>query len=198
MGPEGEDVQVLVRVGTQDLVTEAERVAGIPDCSSDRVVPNPEFNPKLVRDCEILISLEGGFSKFKLDHWRPDKPMKKWKGIRIGGQPGGPLRVTEILIPGQQLNGKIPGGISELTGLELISLGNNRLGGGMPRFQRLERLRELYLSGNRLTGEIPEEFGALGHLEYLDLTDNQLTGCIPTKLSNKEGLVILSDGLQPC
>ena len=48
----------------------------------------------------------------------------------------------------------------------------------------LSNLEQLGLGANRLTGPIPPELGGLANLEFLDLSANRLTGPIPTELRN--------------
>ena len=79
-------------------------------CSVGVVVPDPEANPGLVRDCETLLkSVEtlAGDSNFR---WRADLPITRWRGVRVEtqGSEGLPLRVRELNLERQGLAGSIP------------------------------------------------------------------------------------------
>ena len=64
-----------------------------------------------------------------------------------------------------------------------LRLGYNNLKGRLPKvIAELSELRRLDLAGNGLWGEIPPEFGDLSELLGIDLSSNQLSGAIPSEL----------------
>ena len=73
-----------------------------------------------------------------------------------------------------------------MTRLSRFDFINNQLSGKIPsELGDLSSLTLLYLSQNRLTGDVPSELGNLGKLEGLFLYSNQLTGCVPANLESQ-------------
>ncbi|KAG6544695.1 hypothetical protein Mapa_013885 [Marchantia paleacea] len=86
------------------------------------------------------------------------------------------------------LTGEIPPGISKLTKLEILSLGNNLLTGVIPGFfaGSFPLLKELNLSMNHLTGSIPNipfNESTVG-ISILDLSYNDLSSALPTTVAD--------------
>ncbi|XP_042405067.1 receptor-like protein EIX1 [Zingiber officinale] len=80
-----------------------------------------------------------------------------------------------------------------LTLLNIMDLSNNNLIGKIPtELMNLSGLFGLDLSGNHLTGEIPEKISALQQLESLDLSRNNLSGGIPHSMANMSSLGFLN------
>ena len=122
-------------------------------CSAGVVVPEPEQNPGLVKDCRTLLGLRDELAgRGQLD-WDADTPITEWQGIALGGAP---LRVHEVSLYDDDLTGRVPPALGDLT-----------------------ELRILILSGDPLTGEIPRELGRLTQLEILSLDSTYLSGTIP-------------------
>ena len=127
-------------------------------CSVGVVVPDPEANPGLVRDCETLLkSVEtlAGDSNFR---WSPDLPITRWRGVHVktDGSEGLPLRVRELNLERQRLAGSIP-----------------------PELGDLEALEILHLKNSGLRGPIPPELANLTNLTHVDISNTGLTGCLP-------------------
>jgi len=78
------------------------------------------------------------------------------------------MKLTELKMNGNQLNGTIPG-----------ELGN------------LILLNRLWLFNNIISGEIPIEFGRLVNLVDLDLSNNQLDGTVPSELNLLPKLILV-------
>ena len=191
MAPDGTDVQVLVRGGrtgaspvtgkaVPSLVAENARYrdveVGIASCSQGYVVPDPQGNPGLVKDCETLIGLRDTLAGDAIIPWDPRTPIDQWEGIVLGGSPP---RVVEVLLTGSsssRAGGSRPG----------LVVMDYRLNGILPpQLGDLDALELLDLWGNYLSGEIPPELGKLPNLRLVDLIGNQeLTGCLPDSIGS--------------
>ena len=157
-------------------------------CSAGSVVPEPEANPGLVRDCETLLGVRDTLAGIAEIGWSEDIPIGAWEGVGVGGPP---LRVRHLKLENRGLTGTIPSEIGRLTELTSLNLGN--LGGGPfnsltgpipPELGELKKLEVLWLDSNYLSGNIPPEFGGLESLQTVFLDGNQLTGPIPPELGN--------------
>ena len=96
---------------------------------------------------------------------------------------GNLTELLELQLWGNQLTGKIPAELGQLTQLRNLGLGSNLMVG-----------KTLY--GNQLTGEIPTWLGQLTQLAGLNLGNNQLTGeSIPAELGQLTQLTDLKEGL---
>ena len=180
---------------------------GIPvdtaPCSEGLVVPLPEENPGLVRDCETLLNIQDALSGRVELNWNGQSPMSDWGGVTVGGEPSAvrELRLSELGLTGSLppelgllsglveldlsgnwLTGPIPTELGNLAELEVLDLGSNFLSGSIPpELGKLERLSRLILSGNRLGEDIPREIYGLSRLTSLDLWDDHLTGCFASE-----------------
>ncbi|XP_027364278.1 receptor-like protein EIX1 [Abrus precatorius] len=77
--------------------------------------------------------------------------------------------------------------------LNLIDLSSNQLCGKVPiEIGNLTELRSLDLSFNNLSGEIPSQIGNLHSLDFLDLSKNHLSGTIPSSLCEISMLSVLN------
>ncbi|KAG0503201.1 hypothetical protein HPP92_003273 [Vanilla planifolia] len=77
----------------------------------------------------------------------------------------------------------LPANFSEISLLQVLSLGNNEISGEIPaEIGRLSFLNQLNLRDNLLSGQIPETLGSLTVLNALDLSENDLSGEIPPNL----------------
>ncbi|MCY3783844.1 MAG: LpqB family beta-propeller domain-containing protein [Chloroflexi bacterium] len=127
-------------------------------CSEGFVVPEPEANPGLVRDCETLlksVATLAGDSNFR---WRADIPITRWAGVivKTPESEGLPLRVRGLNLERRGLAGSIPPELGDLDGLET-----------------------LILKSSGLRGSIPPELAKLTNLIYVDISSTGLTGCLP-------------------
>ena len=197
---DGTDRQVLVRGSGMRLAAEAEFrdiSRSVAACGEGYVVPWPENNPGLVKDCETLLGLRDQLAGDVLLNWNLLVPIGEWEGVRIRGNPsrrGDPSRVRSLGLTGNPmyddslpapLNGILPPGLGQLSALESLDLRDNSLTGSIPtELGNLSQLRNLVLFRNSLTGSIPAELGNLSQLEYLHLGENSLTGSIPAELGN--------------
>lgn len=91
--------------------------------------------------------------------------------------------ITQLSMPGQQLNGTIPAEIANLEGLQQLDLGDNNLGGALPTsIYSMASLQRLYLENNQLTGTLTEDVAGWTNLETISLGNNAIGGSIPTSL----------------
>ena len=136
-----------------------------------------------------LYNATGGANWTNNTNWLTSGALSTWYGITTDSQG----RITELNLTRNQLKGKLPPELTNLTNLEVLALGGNQLTGTIPTWlSNLANLQELYLWGNKLTGKIPTELGSLTNLTILVLSENQLTGPIPRELSNLTNLTILA------
>eukprot|EP01084_Bolivina_argentea_P220713 374000_1 len=104
----------------------------------------------------------------------------------------GDLRIKQLTLDNNNLNGTIPNNIGNLTSLGYLTLHFNQLTGTIPNnIGKLESLSWLILSNNQLTGTIPNNICNLTLLYILYLSNNQLTGTIPNNICNLTLLYIL-------
>ena len=162
----------------------------LSDCSNGTVVPRPNQNPKLVRDCSLLLAAKDTLAGTASLNWGANLAMTRWQGVTLDSVPS--LYVRDLILTDLSLTGSIPATLGGLADLQRLDLDENALTGNIPsELGRLRNLRHLYLFGNRLTGGIPHEIGDLGDLEFLYLYDNQLTGGIPSELARLSELRML-------
>ena len=159
-------------------------------CSNGVAVPNPQSDPDLVSDCEVLLELRDKLEGNGKLNWTTNLSMLDWDGVTVSGSPN---RVTELQLNVKGLTGQIPSELGKLSGLTNLSLGGNELTGEIPsELGKLTNLTRLWLGDNQFTGEIPAELGRLSNLRWLWLGFNSLTGEIPLDLGNLRNLEELS------
>ena len=127
-------------------------------CSNGTVVVDPEDNPGLVADCEVLLEARDTLRGSATLNWSVDTAITSWDGVGVAGTP---QRVAQLRLPKRSLTGSIPAGLGSLKALE-----------------------KLRLNGNELTGTIPAELEDLSNLTHLYLRSNRntFTGCVPAAL----------------
>ena len=136
---------------------------------------SPEDRAVLVQ----VHSATGGTNWTNNTNWLSERLTREWYGVT--NDTNG--RVHGLFLGGNQLTGKIPSELGDLTKLEWLYLNNNQLTTEIPaELGDLANLRVLSLMDNQLTGEIPAELGRLTNLTVLHLAGNQLTGCVPDDL----------------
>ena len=159
----------------------------IPD-SWRRVGPNDLGNLNLdycgsksdPDDRAVLIKLYNstdGDNWYNNEGWLSDRPIGAWKGLETDAQG----KVTHLDLRLNNLNGKIPIQMDELTELRILDLSINNISGPIPQgIGHLTKLEKLDLAGNKLLGAIPAELANLANLVDLTLASNGLTGEFPT------------------
>ncbi len=136
----------------------------------------------------MLYEATGGSAWTDNTNWLTDAPLREWYGVETNG--GG--AVTELILWGNNLRGRIPAEIGQLEALTILDLDYNWLRGPVPAaLADLTRLRILSLFSNLLEGSIPPALGTLTALEVLKLGDNRLTGRIPPVLGELTSLTEL-------
>ena len=69
--------------------------------------------------------------------------------------------------------------------LELLNLGHNQFGGGLPdSLGNFKNLKSLDFGNNNFVGSFPNSIQRLTNLESLDLSENSISGPIPTWIGN--------------
>ncbi|XP_057995764.1 leucine-rich repeat receptor protein kinase HPCA1-like isoform X4 [Hevea brasiliensis] len=166
-------------------------------------------------DFAVLSALMKDSWKNKPSSWTGGDPCgDKWEGIQCSNS-----RITDMVLSGQGLAGKLTGDIGNLIALEKLDLSLNKdLTGNLPptignlknlkylslhgcsfsgpipdTIGSLNQLLYLSLGANNFTGEIPHSFGNLLKLYWLDITDNNISGEIPVSNETSPGLDLLVD-----
>ncbi len=72
-------------------------------CENGEAVPDAANNPGLVSDCATLLEAKDTLAGSAQLNWSADIPMEEWDGVAAGGEP---LRVTQLDLSGQGLDGR--------------------------------------------------------------------------------------------
>ncbi|XBI42318.1 hypothetical protein VPH35_126662 [Triticum aestivum] len=84
-----------------------------------------------------------------------------------------------------KISGKLPFGISNLVGLNVLDFPHNQLTGVLPdSIGRLNLLQQLYFNNNQFSGSMPSSLGNLTRLLVLSAGSNKFKGALPTGLGN--------------
>jgi len=101
--------------------------------------------------------------------------------------------IDYIFMPGNGLDGTIPGEIGLLLALNHLSLFNNNIQGELPvQTMYLTDLKFLAIEDNSITGSLPDWLAELTSMKFMALGNNQLTGSINDSLTSLTGLSELS------
>ena len=113
--------------------------------------------------------------------WDLNEPIDMWYGIEVNGDGC----VSEVVLPGNNLQGTIPNEITTLSELIELSLSQNSLTGSIPTdIGDLSELKILALIACQLSGEIPSSLYELTNLEVLLVPLNNLSGSISNEIGN--------------
>ena len=137
---------------------------------------------------EILYDVTDGPNWSNRAGWLSATPPGAWHGVNVDADG----RVTELLLPRNNLSGPIPPELGGLDRLRFVDLQYNALSGSLPpELGDLADLERLHLGHNELAGPIPPELGDLADLWWLELRENELTGNIPPELGDLVDLLVL-------
>ncbi|KAI3470966.1 hypothetical protein Pfo_027629 [Paulownia fortunei] len=129
----------------------------------------------------------------KLSSWNEedDSPCNNWVGVKCNPRSN---RVSDLVLDGFGLSGKLSRGLLQLQFLRKLSLAKNNLTGSISlSFAQLSDLRVLDLSENGFAGSIPSDFfSQCGSLRSISLAKNKLSGPIPDSLGSCATLVSLN------
>ena len=158
-------------------------------CSQGVAVSEPQDNPGLVRDCEVLLRIRDQLAGRATLNWSHNLSILEWEGVEVEGIR--PL-VSVLDLSDRGITGTIPPEMAQLTGLTRLLLASeyglptpNILTGPIPpELGNLSKLEWLSLAGNFLSASIPESLSALEHLRFLGVGHNFLSGCIPDGLKH--------------
>ena len=92
-------------------------------CASGSAISDAANNPRLVSNCEALLAARDTLRGTGTLNWSADTPIGNWDGIIVGGTP---QRVTELSLQNQGMTGTVPAVLGELSGLEILNLGDNK------------------------------------------------------------------------
>ena len=194
---DGTDVQVLAgKVLPYDEHAPWQALNSVPvdaaACQAGVVVPDPDANPELVKDCLALVEIQRALEGGSALYWSADRPITGWEGVDVSGTL---LRVRALTLRNRGLHGPAPPALKSLSALRELDLRGNELTGDVSSTLRmLPRLRRLDLGSNRLHGTIPSTLKQFPTLTFLSLFDNQLSGSIPPALGQLTNLRFLGLG----
>lgn len=156
-------------VGTQTLA------AAVNDVSA--AVTATAVNPDRAA-LEAFYRATGGPDWENNENWLTDAPLGTWYGVGVDGDG----RVVVVDMHDNNLAGRIPAEIGDLTRLEVLGVKDNEITSIPSEIGRLARLESLDVTGNLLTS-IPTELFNLPELDLLLLARNRLTR-IPPEIAN--------------
>lgn len=152
------------------------------------------LNPTLDDDVLGLIVFKADLQDpdGKLASWNEDDDSPcKWKGVRCNPRSN---RVSDLVLDGFGLSGKMGRGLMQLKFLTKLSLAKNNLTGSIGvNLAQLANLRVIDLSGNSFSGPIPSNFfEQCGSLRSISLANNKFSGKIPDSLVSCSALGVLN------
>ncbi|KAK4433492.1 putative LRR receptor-like serine/threonine-protein kinase IRK [Sesamum alatum] len=153
------------------------------------------LSPSLSDDVLGLIVLKADIRDpdGKLSSWNEDddSPCNNWIGVKCNPRSN---RVSELVLDGFGLSGKLGRGLLQLQFLQKLSLAKNNLTGSLSlSLAQLSDLRVLDLSENGLTGSMSTDFFVqCGSLRSISLARNKFSGPIPESLGSCAALTSLN------
>ncbi|KAI3809198.1 hypothetical protein L1987_25168 [Smallanthus sonchifolius] len=187
------------------------------------VIIGESLNPPLDDDVLGLIVFKADLidPDGKLASWNEDDESPcKWKGVWCNPRSN---RVSDLVLDGFGLSGKMGRGLmqlkflsklslarnnltgsigvnlAQLTNLRVIDLSENSLSGPVRNdfFEQCGSLRSISLASNKFSGQVPDSLVSCSALGYLNLSSNQFSGVLPSGVWSFNGLRFLdvSDNL---
>jgi hypothetical protein len=100
-----------------------------------------------------------------------------WHGVECQGQASG---VRRLVLPDNNLRGRLPGTVGGLRHLQVLDLARNALKGPAPAdIALLAQLRAFDVQGNLLHGALPAAFADLQEVRLFDVSANRLEAPLP-------------------
>ena len=75
------------------------------ECSNGTVVPRPNDNPKLVRDCSLLLASKDTLAGDATLNWSAGLVMSRWQGVTLDWVPS--LYVRDLILTDLNLSGSV-------------------------------------------------------------------------------------------
>ncbi|KAK4351235.1 hypothetical protein RND71_030548 [Anisodus tanguticus] len=143
---------------------------------------NPSLNDDVLGLIVFKSDVQDPYGKLTSWNEEDDSPCN-WNGIKCNLRSN---RVSEVVLDGFGLSGRISRGLLRLQFLRKLSLAKNKLTGSISvSLAQLAYLRFLDLSENNLSGNIPGDyFQQCGPLRSISLAKNKISGQIPESLSS--------------
>ena len=117
--------------------------------------------------------------------WVADTSVCNWYGIECSDDK---KHVVNLDLRENNLIGKIPVGLSVLSGLQTLNLSGNELSGKVPNdLEKLENLQVLDLSNNKLSGDV-EMFSTLTGWKKLNISMNEFEGEFASEFADMTNL----------
>jgi len=155
--------------------------------------------PLFAQDAELdslsLIAIydsTGGPNWYNKAGWENhDRPLNQWDGVTVNATT---RRVTQLNFGSNNMSGRLPDDIRNLTELDRLYITENpNLGGNLtPAIGALSKLRYFQVWDTNLSGQIPFEITLLNSLVNLYLAESNFDGPIPPGLDNLVNLDVLS------
>ena len=135
---------------------------GIVNCAADPLVAWGDAASDRAALVALYNATDGLNWSRNNTNWLSGRPLGEWYGVTTDANG----RVTHLDLRSNNLSGRIP-----------------------PELGNLSNLEEMILGDNPLSGRVPSELGSLSNLEWLDLSVTNLSGPLPDSFT---GLASLS------
>ncbi|XP_016454851.1 uncharacterized protein LOC107779027 [Nicotiana tabacum] len=172
---------------------------------------NPSLNDDVLGLIVFKSDVQDPDGKLKSWNEEDDSPCN-WNGINCNPRSN---RVSDVVLDGFGLSGRISRGLlrlqflyklslannnltgsisvvslSQLANLKILDLSENSLSGPIPGdyFEKCGPLRSISLAKNKFSGEIPESLSSCATLASLNLSSNQFSGLVPSGIWSLNGL----------
>ncbi|PHT44932.1 Leucine-rich repeat receptor-like protein kinase PXC2 [Capsicum baccatum] len=174
---------------------------------------NPSLNDDVLGLIVFKSDVQDPYGKLNSWNEEDDSPCN-WDGIYCNPRSN---RVSEVVLDGFGLAGRISRGLlrlqflrklslaknnltgsisvslAQLANLKFLDLSENNVSGPIPGdyFQQCGPLRSISLAKNKISGQIPESLSSCMTLSSLNLSSNQFSGLVPSGIWSLNGLRFL-------